>query len=135
MNNYIYRLLNHPNLGKLLLRVSFSLMMLGHGIHKITHGITGIKSMVLAKHLPEFIAYGVLIGEVVIPVLLILGIYTRISALILSFTMLMAIWLSNVNLFSLTTNGGWAAEIMGVYLFAGLAIALLGAGKYAIHQE
>ena len=51
--------------------------------------------MLLQKvNLPEIIAYGSLLGEFVIPVALIVGFYTRVSAFILSATMFFAIVLA-----------------------------------------
>ncbi len=37
--------------------------MLFHGLHKLFAGIDGISGMLIAKGLPGFIAYGVLVGE------------------------------------------------------------------------
>jgi putative oxidoreductase len=48
--------------------------------------------LLVEKGLPGFIAYGVLIGEVVAPILIILGFLTRPAALVLAFTMVVA-WL------------------------------------------
>ncbi|AIK80202.1 doxX family protein [Klebsiella pneumoniae subsp. pneumoniae] len=89
--------------------------------------------MLAAQGLPGFIAYGVLVGEVVAPCLLILGVLTRPAALVLAFTMVVA-WLM-VGLdktFALDAVGAWAIENL-VYFFVGaLAIALLGAGRYSL---
>jgi len=34
--------------------------------------------------------------------------------------------------FTMTGSGGWALELQGMYLFAAIALALLGAGRYSI---
>ncbi|PKH03643.1 DoxX family protein, partial [Psychromonas sp. MB-3u-54] len=55
MNVLIDRLessLNSPNLGKLILRVSFSLMFLLHGIHKIYGGTDFIQGLLVENGLP-----------------------------------------------------------------------------------
>ena len=107
--------------------------MLFHGLHKLFDGVGGISNMLVAKGLPGFIAYGVLVGEVVAPCLLILGVLTRPAALVLAFTMVVA-WLmvGTGKTFALDAVGAWAIESL-VYFFVGaLAIAFLGAGRYAI---
>ncbi|MEH0875642.1 DoxX family protein [Pectobacterium cacticida] len=133
MLDSINRLLDKPDLGKLLLRVSFSVLMLFHGWHKLHGGIGFIKLMLANIGLPSFIGYGVYIGEIIIPIMMILGILTRPSALIFSFTMFVAALLVHSdNFFSLEKTGAWAVESAAVFFFAGLAIALLGCGKYSV---
>lgn len=133
MLDSLNRVFDKPDFGKLLLRVSFSVLMLFHGWHKLHGGIGGIENMLAAAGLPAFIGYGVYVGEVIIPILLILGIFTRPSALIFSFTMLVASLLANPdNFFLLTKTGAWGVEPAAVFFFAGLAIAFLGSGKYSV---
>ena len=131
--NTVNRRLSHDDAGKLLLRLAVGGLMLFHGIHKLIDGVDGISGMLAAQGLPGFIAYGVLVGEVVAPCLLFLGVLTRPAALVLAFTMVVA-WLM-VGLgktFALDTVGAWAIENL-VYFFVGaLAIALLGAGRYSL---
>ena len=52
------------DIGKLVLRIALGLLILLHGIFKLRHGIGGIEGMVAAHGLPGFVAYGVLVGEV-----------------------------------------------------------------------
>ena len=131
--NAVNRTLSHEDFGKLLLRLVVGGLMLFHGLHKLIGGVDGISAMLVAKGLPGFIAYGVLVGEVVAPILLILGVLTRPAALVLAFTMVVA-WLmvGMGKTFALDAVGAWAIESL-VYFFTGaLAIAFLGAGRYAI---
>ena len=131
--NGVNKLLSHDDFGKLLLRLAVGGLMLFHGLHKLFDGVGGISSMLVAKGLPGFIAYGVLAGEVVAPCLLIVGILTRPAALVLAFTMVVA-WLmvGTGKTFALDAVGAWAIESL-VYFFVGaLAIAFLGAGRYSI---
>ncbi|WP_409158970.1 DoxX family protein [Pectobacterium sp. B2J-2] len=130
----VNRLLDKPDFGKLFLRVSFSVLMLFHGWHKIHGGIGAIEGMLTSAGLPAFIGYGVYVGEVITPILMILGIFIRPSALIFSFTMVAATMLVHMNTF-FTLNaktGAWVAESTAVFFFAGIAIALLGSGKYSV---
>ncbi|HBQ67102.1 MAG TPA: GntR family transcriptional regulator, partial [Leclercia adecarboxylata] len=97
--------------GKLLLRLAVGGLMLFHGLHKAIDGVGGIAGMLVAKGLPGFIAYGVLVGEVIAPILIILGILTRPAALVLAFTMVVA-WLmvGTGKTFALDAVGAWAIE-------------------------
>lgn len=123
------------DLGKLILRLTIGGLMLLHGIAKIQSGIGGIEGMLEAKGLPAWIAYGVYVGELGVPILLILGIFTRLSALVFAFNMVMAIWLAHAgDLFKLGEHGGWAVELAGMYLFGALAIVFLGPGTIAIRR-
>ena len=88
--NTVNHRLSHDDVGKLLLRLAVGGLMLFHGIHKLIDGVDGISGMLAAQGLPGFIAYGVLVGEVVAPCLLILGVLTRPAALVLAFTMVVA---------------------------------------------
>lgn len=121
------------DLGKLVLRLTVGILLLFHGIAKMRYGISGIESMVVARGLPAFFSWAVYIGEVVAPLMLIFGLYTRVAGLIVAINLLFAIALVHTGHLSQFSNtGGWRLELQGLYLFGGLAIAMLGAGRYAI---
>lgn len=125
--------LSKDDIGKLLLRLSVGGLMLFHGLHKLFGGVDGIAGMLAAHGIPGFVAYGVLLGEVVAPVLIILGVLTRLSALGLAFTMVVAWLLVGLNnTFMLDKVGAWAIESLVYFFVAALAIAFLGAGRYAL---
>ncbi len=121
------------NLGKLILRLTIGVLILFHGIAKLTHGVGPIESMMVARGLPAFTAWGVYIGEIIAPLLVIVGFYTRIGGLIIVINMLFALALVHSGqLHQFSANGGWQLELQGLYLFGALAIALLGAGRYSL---
>ncbi len=124
------------DVGKLLLRLAVGGLMLFHGLHKLFHGVDGISGMLVAKGLPGFIAYGVLIGEVVAPCLIVLGILTRPAALVLALTMVVA-WLmvGTGKTFALDAVGAWGIESLVYYFIGALAIVCLGAGRYALGKS
>jgi len=126
--------MNHfDDIGKLILRLSVGILLLMHGLFKLIHGIAGISALIQANGWPAWIAYGVYIGEIIAPALLILGLLTRASALVIVLNMLLAVYLAHSHqLFQLTKSGGWLLELQGLYLFGALAIALLGAGRFSI---
>lgn len=123
------------DIAKLLLRLSVGGLMLFHGIHKMIHGIAPIKAMVVSAGLPEFIAYGVFVGEIVAPLFILLGLYARIASGVLGATMLMAIFLAYGFTFSLSKHGGLAMESPLLFFVMALSIALLGSGKYAVNSK
>lgn len=129
-------MLKNLNLGLLIFRVTFGALMLFHGIAKIQKGISGISNMLAEKGIPEFIAYGVYMGEVVAPILLIIGFKTRISALILLINMLVIVFIAHPeDIFALNDHGAWKLELAGMYLFGSLALFFTGGGKYAISSS
>jgi putative oxidoreductase len=124
------------DLGKLLLRLTLGVLFLLHGIAKITGGISGIEGMVTGAGLPGFFAYGVYIGEVVAPILLVLGFYSRIAAAVIAINMVVAIALAHANeLFQLGKQGGWALELQGMFLFTAIALVLIGPGRFGINRR
>ena len=133
LNNAFIRATSHPDFGKLLLRLTFGILMLFHGVAKIEHGVDWISAMLIAKGLPGFIAYGVFIGEIVTPVMIIIGLYTRQAAFIYAFNLLVATLLVGMDkFFTLTKVGAWGLENEALYFLGGLCIMFLGAGKYAL---
>lgn len=119
--------------GKLLLRVSVGLLMLLHGLFKIGTGPGFVVGLVEGLGLPGALGWFVYVGEVVAPLLMIAGFWTRPAALVVAINMGVAILLVHTGqLFALTKQGGWALELQGLFLFGALAVALLGAGRYSV---
>ncbi len=124
---------NLDELGKLLLRLTIGMLFLMHGIAKLLHGVGPIESMMVARGLPAFLGWTVYIGELIAPLLLIFGLYTRLGGLLIMINMIVAIALAHTgHLSQLSSTGGWRLELQGLYLFGGLAVALLGAGRYSV---
>lgn len=119
--------------GKLTLRLAVGGLMLFHGVHKAGNGVDGIVSMLTAKGLPEALAYGVYVGEILAPIGLILGTFVRTCGLLLAFTMAMAVGLAHVDdLTVVTEHGAWALELQALYLFGGLSLAFSGGGRIGL---
>lgn len=126
----------NDDLGKLVLRLTLGILMLLHGIAKMRYGVSGIEGMVVSQGLPAFLAYGVFVGEVFAPLLVILGFYARIGGLIMAFNMVVAIALAHSSqLLSIGKTGGWELELQGFFLFTAIVVALIGPGKFGINRK
>ena len=122
------------DMGKLILRLALGLLILLHGIGKLKGGVGPIAQMLTAHGLPAFLAWGALVGEVLGPILLIVGFYARIGAVLIAINMLTAFALVHVaQLGQLNEQGGWALELQGMFLFTAIALALLGPGRYSVN--
>jgi len=115
------------------LRVVLGMLILLHGISKIMAGPVFVISTATQAGLPAAIGYLVYLGEVVAPILLIVGLWSRLAALIIAGNMLFAIFLVHMKqLATLSSTGGWALELQGMFLFTALALVLLGAGRFSV---
>jgi putative oxidoreductase len=123
------------NIGKLLLRISIGGLLLFHGVDKIMHKehFAMVADMVKAHNLPDYLAYGVFIGEIGGAALVLIGFLTRIGALIVAINMGVAVWLVHVDTaLTLGPGGGWALELQGLYFLGALCILFLGPGQFSI---
>jgi len=125
--------MDNADLGKLILRLTLGGLMLFHGIAKLLNGIGFIEGELASHGLPTVLAYGVYIGEILAPLMVLLGYQTRIGALLIIFNMLVAIALVHGHqLLALGSNGGWALELQGFFLFTAVAVIFLGPGRYKL---
>lgn len=121
---------NH-DLGKLILRLTLGVLILFHGVSKLVGGVSGIEGMLVARELPAILAYGVYVGEVIAPLMLIIGYYSRVGAALIAVNMLFALGLAHADqFFSLGNSGGWRLELQAFFLLTAVAVILLGPGKY-----
>lgn len=125
-------------LGKLTLRLTLGILILFHGVHKSMHpsALDFIGKQLAGIDLPQELAYGVYLGEVIAPLMIILGVYARLGGLLIFGNMIFAIVLAHRNqLFALTDNGGLALELQIIFLLSGLAVFFLGSGRIAIKPD
>ncbi len=119
--------------GKLVLRLALGILILLHGIAKLKGGVGFISGQLTAHGLPAALAYGAYIGEVVAPILIIVGFFTRPAAWIIAINMVFAIFLVHMaDLGAMTKQGGWALELQGMFLFAAIAVGFMGAGRLSL---
>lgn len=125
-------------LGKLVIRLVLGVFILFHGMAKIVNpgSLEFIAGQLVALGLPFFMTYGVFLGEVIAPVLIILGIFARFGGLLVVGNMLFALVLVHRDEFlTLDEMGGWALELQGFFLLCGLAIFLMGSGRFAFRPD
>jgi putative oxidoreductase len=123
--------------GKLILRVVLGVLILLHGIAKLRGGIGWLDGALEAAGLPIFFKYGVYIGEVLAPLAVIAGWYSRIGAWLIAVNMLFALGLAHgAELFAIDPqSGGLVIEKQYMYFFSAIALALIGPGRYAFNQK
>lgn len=119
--------------GKLILRAALAAMLLFHGVSKLIGGIGFIGAMLAKAGAPAALGYLVYVGEVIAPLLILVGIFTRPAALVVAVNMIVALLLVHTSQFlTLNATGGWALELQGMYLMSAIAVALLGAGRFSV---
>ncbi len=126
----------NKDLGLLILRLSTGFLMLLHGINKLLNGTKGIEFLLTSKGLPSFFAYGVHIGETLVPILLIIGFRSRLAALVFAFNCLVAALLAHpADIVTLNKHGGWGVELLGLYFFNAIVLFFTGGGKYSLSSN
>lgn len=125
--------MKQTDLGLLILRISVAALMLLHGVKKLISGVEYLPGMLEDVGLPSFLTYGVFIGEIIAPILMIIGFRTRLASIFFVINCLFAVFMVHSSeIFSLGDNGGWALELLGLYLFGALSLVFTGAGSYAV---
>lgn len=123
------------DLGLLLLRITIAGLMLFHGVAKLSN-LSGIKGMLTNAGLPEFMAYGVFVTELIAPLLILVGFRTRLASPAFFFGMITAMLLAHAdNIFAISKTGGLEIELILLYAFGALVLFFTGAGKFAISQS
>ena len=117
-------------LGLTVLRVGLSLLMLGHGIPKISKlfespiefpdplGVGPVVSLILT-----------LVGEVICPVLIIIGFKSRLAAIPVIITMLVAAFIVH------GSDPFQKKELAILYALGFLVILIGGPGKFSINKK
>ena len=119
------------DLGLLILRVAFGLLMLHHGFPKLMRFIGGEMTLVgdpigLSGFITSIL---VLLAEVVAPVLIIIGLQTRISAVISGITMAVAAFVVHGH------DPIQKKELALLHLAGFVAIALMGPRRFSVDRN
>lgn len=120
--------------GAFVTRAALGSILLAHGLLKIfVFTIPGTVGFFESLGLPAIVAYLTILGEVAGGTAILLGVYTRLTALLSLPILLGATWAHSGNgwVFS-NQGGGWEFPLLLVVL--AIAVALQGAGSYAIRK-
>lgn len=121
------------DLGLLITRIGVGLLMIPHGIAKISKGVDGISTELVEHGIPGFIAYGVFIGEIIAPFLILIGYRTRLAAAVFLINMLVIVFIFHPeDITQFSKHGGWKLELAGLFLLGSLSLLFTGGGKYAV---
>jgi putative oxidoreductase len=116
-------------LGLLLLRLSLAVIFVTHGYPKLSHPSGAVRGIFIQHGLPGYFVYVAGVLEVFGGLLLALGLFTRVAALLLAVEMGVAIW-------KVHSGGGYLAihnyEFPLVLAAACFATATIGAGVLSL---
>jgi len=123
---------NRIDVAALALRVGLGAMFVAHALLKyMVFTPAGTVKFFESIGLPGPLAYATIAAELVGGVLLVLGAYTRVVATALVPILLGATWVHSGNGWLFTSpNGGW--EYPAFLTLAGIVVALIGSGRYAV---
>lgn len=117
----------------LILRVTLGILFLAHaGLKLFVFTPAGTAGFFGSLGLPGWLAYVTILWEVVGAAALILGIWTRVAAILLIGPLLGALVLVHgpAGFFFTNPNGGW--EYIALWIVAQVSLALIGDGPYAL---
>ena len=102
----------------------------------VINGEQAIRDTLMRWGLPVGLAWTAVIFEGIAPIMVILGVYARVGACMMTFWMVMAFALAHIDtghIFELAPNGvGWRVEGPFFFLALSFAVALQGAGRYGL---
>jgi len=115
----------------LLLRVAVAIVFIAHGYPKLAHAGPGMQEFFVHHGLPGYFLYVSGILELFGGVLLLLGLFTRVTALLLATEMVVAIW-------KVDSGHGYLAvrdyELPMVLATTCFVLATIGAGMISLDQ-
>jgi len=124
----------NTDVGLLLIRLVFFSTFFLHGFHKLTHGIADGFQILVGGGLPGQLMYFVYISEVLAPVLILLGIYTRISILTIIVTMIVIFYVLPFPA-GLGVHGELNIEVHLYFTVIPLALFFTGPGRYRVMRN
>lgn len=123
------------DVGRFVLRIMIGGLMLFHGVHKILYGTEMVTQTLQNAGIPSMFTFGVFLGEVIGPIMMIVGYKTRIGAAFVVLDMITAVLLVHVTQITLLNEGGGLMiELNLLYLMGAIAVLFLGSGSIAISK-
>ena len=116
----------------LIFRVSFAVLILFHGWHKVLHGVDMPMARMESWGLPGFLIYFAYISEVLAPLLIAAGLLVRASALSIFLTMTVVMYIELRTGVSLNQFGALNLEPQLMYWLFSAGLIFSGPGRYTL---
>ena len=124
----------NSDIGLLIVRIALGGIIFFHGFNKIVHGI-GDQWAILENHgIPGVFIYFVYVSEVLAPVLVVLGILTRLSNLTIIVTMIVIFYALPFPI-GLDEHGAMNIESQLYFLLLSVALFFTGPGRYVLKKN
>ncbi|GAA0527151.1 putative oxidoreductase [Rhizomicrobium palustre] len=118
------------DLGKLFLRLGLGGLLLFHGVHKLLTGLDPVKSLLSAHGLPENLAYIAYFGEILGPLMVLTGVFTRLGAFFIFAEIAALIGLSGLSqLLAFSPEGAYGLETEMLFIITALSLLFTGGGR------
>lgn len=126
--------MNNINLSLLFSRLGLGLCLLTHGYFLL---FSRLKSVIpnSGDFIFQILYFSAYFIQLLCPVLIILGIYTRISSIIIFMYFNLKIYFNNPKFWLLSSNGGFILEANFLYIVLSLVLIFGGSGKYALKPD
>lgn len=138
-NKPLFELNTSVNISLLLIRFTIGLILFLHGLQKVfgLFGGSGLKNwntyLKKSFNLPEFVGYTSAFTEMIFGFFLIIGLFTRVSSIIMIVFMLFATFMVHwKNGFFITKNGYEYCLLIIVCL---TALTIMGGGEYSVDSK
>jgi putative oxidoreductase len=124
----------NSDIGILIVRIALGGIIFFHGFHKITHGVADQFQILASNGIPGVFIYFVYVSEVLAPVLIVLGILTRISSLTIIATMIVVFYALPFPI-ALDVHGAMNIESQLYFLLLPIALFFTGPGRYTLKKN
>lgn len=118
--------------GLLIMRLTLAILFLFHGWYKIRFGIDMPMARMESWGIPGFLMYFAYISEVVAPLLLIAGVFSRLSLLTIFGTMVFVLYIEFRTGLSLDQFGAPNIEKQIFYFFTSVGLFFTGPGRHRV---
>ena len=117
------------DIGLLIIRIGLGGIIFFHGFHKVMHGIDDQMQILASSGVPGALMFFVYISEVLAPVLIVLGVLTRISSLSIIVTMIVVFFVLPFPI-GLDEHGAMNIESQLYFLLLPCALFFTGPGRF-----
>ncbi len=122
------------DVGLLIVRIALGGIIFFHGFHKLVHGTSDQFQILASNGIPGQFIYFVYVSEVLAPVLIVLGIFTRISSLTIIATMIVVFYTLPFPI-GLDVHGAMNIESQLYFLLLPIALFFTGPGRYSVKKN